>query len=335
MNRHSRRRFVQGSLAVVGLGLLSGCSPLWRPRTKVWRIGYLGAGTSGPYPALLDGFRQGLRDLGYVEGQTIEIEYRFTDEGAHLLPGFADELVQLNVDLIAATGGEAVSAAKNATAHIPIVGTVMGPDPVGTGFVASLARPGGNVTGLSTGSGGGLTAKKLQLLKELKPSISRVVVLGNPNNPFKLTEFKDAEEAAPSFGLQILPVEVRRDDELDGAFRVIAASRPDALMILQDPLTAVHSARITAFALEQRLPAVYEVRLWSEAGGLMNYGINSVEMFRRAATYVDKIFKGARPADLPVEQPSRFELVINLRPAEAIGLKVPDSVLAQASEIIR
>lgn len=324
---------------MVGLPLMSGCTLPWRPDSsgsRVRRIGYLGAGTSGPYPALLEGFRQGLRELGYVEGETIAIEYRFTDEAAHLLPGFAAELVNLNVDLIAATGGEAVGAAKNATTTIPIVATVMGPDPVGTGFVASLARPGGNVTGLSTGTpDSALIAKKLQFLKELQPGISRVAVLGNPNNPYKMIEFKEAEVAARSFGLHMSTVEVRRDDDLEGAFQAIVASRANALMVLQDPFTAVHSARITAFAAEQRLPAIYEVRLWTEAGGLMNYGINSVELFRRAATYADKIFKGARPADLPVEQPTKFELLINLRTAEAMGLTIPDSLLAQASEIIR
>jgi len=332
-----RRQVVQGGLALAGLGLLAGCGVLQPspPPKKVPRIGYLGPGLSGPYPGLLDGFREGLRDLGYVDGESIAIEYRFTDEGLARAPGFAADLVGLGVDAIVTTGAEAGIVARDATTTIPIVGAILGPDPVAMGLVTSLARPGSNVTGLSTASGGGQAAKRVQLLKEVLPGAGRVALIWNANNPYKAADVTETERTATLLGMQTQSVIVRRDDEIEGAFQAVVTSRPDALIVLQDPLTAVHSARIVAFAAERRLPAMYEVRLWTDAGGLMQYGVNSVALFRRAATYVDRILKGARPGDLPVEQPTTYDFVVNLRTARALGLTVPPSILAQATEIIQ
>ena len=338
MRRLRRRQFVQGGLAVAGLGILSGCTlprARWQQVPSIPRLGYLGPGTTGPYPALLNGFRQGLRNLGYVEGESIHIEYRFTDEGIDRAPAFAADLVGRNVDLIVTTGAEATGIARDATTTIPIVGAILGGDPIGDGLVASLARPGGNVTGMSAmTSGNGIYAKRLQLLREVVPTMTRVAVLLTPIMN-KVPALQEVQSVAPSFGVQVVAVEVRRVSDLDAAFQAVVESTADALMPFQDPLTAVHSARITAFAQERRLPAIYEVRLWTDAGGLMHYGINSVELFYRAATYVDRILKGAKPADLPVEQPTKFDFVINLGTARALGLSIPPSVLQQATEIIQ
>jgi putative ABC transport system substrate-binding protein len=333
----SRRQFFRVGLSLAGLGVLAGCgrmANLGQP-VQVPRIGYLGAGLSGPYPALLGGLRQGLRDLGYLEGENILVEYRFTDGGLEKAPAFVAELIGLKVDLLVTTGAEATAVAKKATTTVPIVATILGGDPVGEGLVVSLARPGGNVTGLTAGSGGGLVAKRLQILKEVVPGASRVAILWNANNPTKTADVKEAADAAPSLGMQMISIEVRRADDLDGAFQAIAAARVDALMVFQDPLAAIHSTRIVAFAAEHRLPAIYEVRLWTEVGGLMNYGINSVEQFHRAATYVDKILKGASPADLPIEQPTKLEFVVNTKAARALGLTFPPSVLIQATEVVQ
>lgn len=267
---------------------------------------------------MLDAFRQGLRELGYIEGQHIDIEYRSTDDGLERAPGFAADLVNLNVDVLVTTGVEATTIAKQATDSIPIVGAILGPDPVGAGFAAGLARPGGNITGLSATVAGGITSKQLEILPEVAPGMRRLAILWNANNPAKGSNVQEAEVAAGQFGVQIECVEIRAGRDMDGALRTIAESRPDALMVLQDPLTAGSSVRITAFAVEQRLPAIYEVRLWTDAVGLMHYGPNTVELVRRAASYVDRILNGARPADLPIEQPTVFELTINLKVAQAI-----------------
>jgi putative ABC transport system substrate-binding protein len=323
---------------LAGLGILSGCAlpaAPWQQAPTLPRLGYLGPGTTGPYPVLLGGFRQGLRDLGYVEGESIHVEYRFTDEGIDLAPAFAADLVGRNVDLIVTTGAEATAVARDATTAIPIVGAILGGDPIGDGLVASLARPGGNVTGMSAmTAGNGIFAKRLQLLKEVVPAMTRVAVLLAPFMN-KLPALQEVQAVAPSFGVQVVVAEVRRAGDLDAAFQTVVESAADAFMPFQGPLTAVHSARITAFAQERRLPAIYEVRLWTDAGGLMHYGVNSVKLFYRAATYVDRILKGAKPADLPVEQPTEFEFVINLKAAQAIGLGIPPAVLQQATEVIQ
>ena len=287
-----------------------------------------------PNTLLFDAFRQGLRDLGYVEGENIQIEYRFLDGRLEQAPTFAAELVTLNVDIIVTAGIEATVAAKRATNTIPIVGAILAADPVASGLVASLARPGGNVTGL-VASPPGITAKQLQFLKEVMPSLDRVAVLWNANNPAKITQLKDVQDVAPTLRLQVLSFEVRRSADFDAAYHAMIAARPDALLVLQEPLAASHSAEIAAFAVEQRLPAMYETRLFTDNGGLMSYGVQSVERYYRAATYVDKILKGASPADLPIELPTLFDFVVNLKTAQAIGLTIPPSVLQQATEILQ
>jgi putative ABC transport system substrate-binding protein len=281
----------------------------------------------------MEGFRQGLREHGYVEGSNIHIEYRYTDESLSLAPGFAAELASRPVDIIVTTGQEAAIAAKNATSTIPIVGTFLSVDPVRFGLAASLARPGGNVTGL-TALAGFLTPKRLQILKELRPETAQVAILWNANAELKQADVAEGLAAAPLLGIALHSVGVRGELDLEGAFRAIAELKPDAVLVLQDPFTAGHSARIVDFVNQQRLPAVYEVRLWTDAGGLMHYGINSVEQFRRTASYVDRVLKGAYPGDLPIEQPDKVELVINLAVAREIGLTVPPTVLAQATQIL-
>ena len=332
-----RRDFLRCSLALAGCGLLSGCSlppAPWRPKPRIPRIGYLGIGVAMPNSLFLDAFRQGLLDLGYVEGENIEIEYRFVDGRLEQAPALAAEIVATNPDIIVTAGFESSVAARDATSTIPIVGAILGPDPVGSGLVASLARPGGNLTGL-VAVPPGMTGKHLQILKEVLPGLDRLAVAWNAGSASKVNQFRDVQSVAPTLGLQLIPVEVRRDADFDGAYQAIVASRPDALFVLQDPLMASHAAEIAAFAIERRLPTMFEVRVYTDAGGLMSYGVQSVERYYRAATYVDKILKGAKPADLPLEQPTAFDFVINLKTARAIGVTIPPSVLQQATETLQ
>jgi len=321
-------------LTLTAYVLLAGCGlPLQQP-PKVPRIGYIGVGAVAPNTALLEAFRQGMRDLGYVEGQNVVIDYRLIEGSLDRAPVVAAELAGLTPDLIVATGLESAIAAKNATATIPIVG-FLGPDPVATGLVESLARPGGNVTGVSAGPTIGFAAKTVQILAEAAPGRARVAVLWNARNIPKVAEIKEMQETAPAYGLRLQSVEVRRDEDFDGAFPTIAGSGTEALMVLQDPLMAAHSAQIIAFAMEHRLPAIYETRLVPDAGGLMSYGTPSLERYHRIASYVDRVLKGARPAVLPVELPTTYEFVINLKAAETIGLTIPTPLLQRATDIIR
>jgi putative ABC transport system substrate-binding protein len=279
-----------------------------------------------------------MRELGYVDGTNIVIEYRFTDDdlgvATDLAAGYSREFAGLPVDVIVATSSTVVAAAKNATSSIPIVGTILGPDPVNDGLVSSLGRPGGNVTGVTAATGAGLVAKRLQILKELRPDIRRVAALGDMRTPAKQADVRALGELAQSFGMDLLLLEIRSAADIDGALRTLSIEALDGVLIFMDPITAVHSQRIVTHVNELRLPAVYEVRLWTNVGGLMNYGINSVEQFRRAASYVDKILKGANPGDLPVEQPDKLEFVVNLAVARALDLTIPPSLLAQATEIL-
>jgi len=305
-----------------------------QPPAKVFRIGLL-AGSSPTSPAashLWEGFFQGLRDLGYVEGRNVVIESRHYGDSIDRLPALAAELVQLPVDVIVATSSPAALAAKNATRTIPIVFATAF-DPVGT-LVASIARPGGNVTGLSL-LAPEIVARQLQLLKEAVPKVSRVAVLSNPANPYTALMVKETEAAARSLGVRVHLLGVRGADAFDSAFSAIAKERPDALFVLFDPQLLAQRARIAEFASENRLPAMYPHREYAETGGLMAYGADLRDNFRRAATYVDKILKGAKPANLPVEQPTKFQLVINLKTAKALGLAIPPSVLARADEVIQ
>ena len=305
-----------------------------QPAGRISRIGYLSAGSAtSSNPRLIEAFRQGLRELGWVEGQNLVIEYRWAEGRFDRLPDLAAELVRLKADLIVAAPAPPALAAKNATGTIPIVFMGAG-DPVGQGLVASLARPGGNVTGLSYGVGSSIFAKDLELLKEAVPKVRRVAVLFNPASPIKhiISEVKDAGR---SLGLQLQLVEARGPGEFDGAFAAMARERAGALFVVQDPAFSSHRAQLVDLAAKNRLPTILTQREDAEAGGLMSYGPRLSDLWRRAATYVDKILKGARPTDLPVEQPTKFELVINLKTAKTLGLIIPPSLLQRADEVIQ
>jgi len=299
---------------------------------KVFRIGFLGSGGPADHAPRVDSFRQGLRDLGYVEGRTATIEYRLAEGKMERLPALAAELVALKVDVIVASGTPTALAAKNATTTIPIVFATSG-DPVGT-LVASIARPGGNVTGLSL-VGPELVARQLQLLKEAVPKASRVAFLSNPDNPYTPVMVKEVEAAARSLKVRMQRVESRGGAATDAAFDAMARERPNALLVLFDPVLTGQRARISELANKHRLPSMCPHREYAEDGGLMAYGASLTDLYRRAATYVDKILKGAKPGDLPVEQPTKFELVINLKTAKALGLTIPPSLLARADEVIQ
>jgi putative ABC transport system substrate-binding protein len=305
-----------------------------QPGGKVHRIGYLGSGSSASNPHLPGAFRQGLRDLGWIDGQNIVIEYRFADGHLDRLPALAAEVVRLKVDVIAASPTPAALAAKNATGTIPIVFTSV-PDPVGLGLVASLARPGGNVTGLTYSVGFNIFGKDLELLKEAVPRARRVAVLSNPASPSQPLTMSEIRDAARSLGLSLLLVDARGPGDFEGAFAAMAKERVEALFVVTDPAFIPHRARLAELTTKNRLPSIFTQREDAEAGALMSYGPSLSDIYRRAATYVDKILKGAKPADLPVEQPTKFELVINLKTARAIGLTLPQSLVQRADEVIR
>jgi putative tryptophan/tyrosine transport system substrate-binding protein len=299
---------------------------------KMPRIGWLMGGSPSSHSVFLDAFRQGLRDVGYTEGKNIAIEPRYT-HGAHdRLPDLTAELLRLKVDVIVVDGTAPASAAKAATAQVPIVFTLAG-DPVGSGLVASFAHPGGNVTGLSN-LRGDLSGKQLQLLKELVPQLARVAVLYNPLNPAYRTYLDGARVAGRALAVELQVLEVRNSNELTSAFSALARGRAGALLALGDVIFRTEQVQLLRLAEESRLPAMYSDKLFVEAGGLMSYGVSYPDNFRRAATYVDKILKGAKPADLPVEQPTKFELVINLKTAKALNLTIPQSVLLRADQVI-
>ena len=321
-----RRRFI-GTLAS---GLLA--APLGtfaQQPAKVPRIGVLGNIESPPW----DGFRRGLRELGYVDGRDVTIEWRWSEGMTDRIPGLALELVQLKVDIIVVSSHEAVLAFKQAKSTMPIVmAASSNPDKVG--LVESLAHPGGNVTGLSNVAPD-LGGKRFQLLKEIAPKVSRVAVLWNPANQIEPLGFRETLRVGAAAGVEIQSIEVRTPDDYPTAFASVVASRADALHVFGSPINFKHRQLIADFALKSRLPGSFEERLFVEAGGLFSYAASLIELYRRAATYVDKILKGAKPADLPVQQPTKFELVINLRTAKTLGLTIPQSVLLRADEVIR
>ena len=301
---------------------------------KVPRIGYFSAGSPSSAPHLLEAFRKGLRELGGVEGQNIVVDYRFAEGRFDRLPDLAAELVRLKVDIIVAVPTPAAAAAKNATETIPIVMINVG-DPVGLGLIASLARPGGNVTGSSYSVGLEIIGKQLELLKETVPKVRRVAILWNPANPSHPLVVRELNVAARSLGVQLQFLEARGPNEFEGAFAAMAKERMGALLVVPDSVSFLHRTRLADLAARSHLPAAYGLRGHVDAGGLMSYGPDSADLFRRAATYVDKILKGAKPADLPVEQPTKFELVVNLKTAKALGLTIPQSVLVRADEVIQ
>ncbi len=324
-----------GLILTLALGFLVAplCSNAQQPG-KVYRIGTLGLGLAPSEAQRQQSpFLQGLRELGWHEGHNIAFEDRYAEGKLDRLPDLAAELVGLKVDLILAAGSIALRVAQHATSTIPIVMIGIG-DAVRAGFVASLARPGGNITGVSD-MVSVLTAKRLELLKEAVPGVSRVAVLADPANPNTPWMVSEAELAARALGVQLHLLEVPDPSTLEPAFAALTTERADAVMVLPAARFDVHQRRLVDLVAHHQLPAIYSGRWFVEAGGLMSYAANATEVSRRAATYVDKILKGAKPADLPVEQPMRFELVINLKTAKALGLTIPPTLLFQADEVIR
>jgi ABC-type uncharacterized transport system substrate-binding protein len=301
---------------------------------KVPRIGILHGASASSVAARNEAFREGLRELGYVEGKNIVIEWRYAEGKADRLPGLAAELVGLKVDIIVTTGPIVTRAAKEATSTIPIVMTNEG-DPVGTGFVASLARPGGNITGLST-LAPELSGKRLELLKEIIPQLSRVAVFGTSTLPDNAQRLREVELAATAFGVKLQYLDVLGPKDIETAFRAAVKGRADAMLWqVAGGVANAHRTQILELAVKSRLPAIYHNSAYVDAGGLMTYSPSATDLDRRAATYVDKILKGAKPADLPVEQPKKFEFIINLKTAKQIGLTIPPNVLARADRVIR
>src|SRR5262249_34634538 len=323
-----------GLAVVLVLGLVLGSLAAEAQQARVPRIGYLGNSSPALEIDLLDAFRSGLREVGYIEGQNIISEYRWADGKYERFPDLVSDLVQIKVDAIVTAGTPGALAAKQATKTIPIVMTVAG-DAVGAGLVASLARPGGNVTG-STTIVQELEGKRLELLKEVVPGLSRVAFLANPTNPLSPIVLKQTKLAASALRLKLEPiVNVTGIPELEAAFATISRVRPEALIMVADRFLLAERARIVGFAEKGRLPAMYPYSEMVKDGGLMSYSPSYPDLFRRAATFIDKILKGAKPSDLPVEQPTKFELVINLKTAKALGLTIPQSVLLRADQVIQ
>ena len=322
-----RRRAFVGALALAVL--VAALAVDAQQPTKIRRVGLLDECAAFSWEPL----RRGLRDLGYVEGQNIAFEYRPSEGRSERLSDLAAELVRLKVDVIVSCGTPATRAAKEATTAIPIVMVGIG-DPLRSGLVASFARPGGNITG-NTILGPEIGAKRLQLLKEAIPNVSRVAFLWNPANASNAAAFQNAQVGARALGLTLQSVEVSSPNQFESAFAAMTRERPDALVMTADPVHQLHVGRIADFAAKNRLPAMYQLGENVIAGGLMSYGASLPELFRRGALYVDRILKGAKPADLPVEQPTTFELVINLKTAKALGLTIPPSLLLRADQVIQ
>lgn len=320
-------------LSALGAGAIMASIPSFgQEQNKIWRVGYLSqrvrpdsfdSGTAG-------NFRRGMRELGYVEGKNLMIEWRFAEGKPERLRSLVDELLLLKVDVIVAGGTLPASVAQKATTVVPIVMGSSG-DPVGSGLVKSLAQPGGNITGL-TNISGDISPKHLELLISVMPKLSRVAILVNPHNPAHTATLKNVDSAAKKVGIKTLSVEARNPQEIESAFSVMSRSKVDAVVVENESLN--YQLQVAEIAAKNRLPAISGRREFAEAGGFLSYGPSSDDQFRRVATYVNKIFKGAKPADLPVEQPTKFELVINKKTAKALGLKIPDSILVRADKVI-
>lgn len=320
-------------LVALGAGLLT--APLRsfaQQQGKVWRVGFLGESEQSFYVQRIDAFKAGMRELGYVEGKNLAIETRFADSKYERLPGLVVEMIELKVDAIVAVATPSTSAAQKATTTMPIV-MVNAADPVGSGFVASLAHPGGNITGL-TNVLVDLSPKHLEMLLSMVPKLVRVAVLVNPANPAQATMLKNVLAAAQRTTVKILPVEARTPQDIENAFSTMARENAGAVIVLNNPFFAQQQRQIVGLATKNRLPSIYGIRGYVEIGGLMSYGVDTFNQFRRAATYVDKILKGAKPGNLPVEQPMKLELVINRKTAKALGLAIPQSLLVMADKVI-
>jgi putative ABC transport system substrate-binding protein len=321
------------SVAAAALSLTLCVSAGAQETAKIHRIGFISASAPSAVSARVEAFRQGLRELGYVEGKSILIEYRYAGGTLDRLPELLAELIRLKTDVIVSAGGQVTHAAKEASATTPIV-MLQDPDPIASGFVASLARPGGNITGLSTLSPE-ISGKQVELLKEIMPRLSRVTVLGNSTNPGNAQSLRDAQVAAAALRVPLQYVDVVTPKDIETAFRNAIKGRADAVCVLPSNVAISQRRQIVDLAITNRLPAIYPRPEIVEDGGLMSYGVSANDLFRRGATYVDKILKGAKPADLPVEQPTKFEFIINLKAAKQIGLTIPSSVLARADRVIR
>jgi putative ABC transport system substrate-binding protein len=303
-----------------------------RAQGRIPRVGFMGNSTAALEVNLVDSFREGLRELGYEEGRNIAIEYRWADGRYERFAALVAELIAAKVDVIVTAGTPAALAVKKATSTVPLVMVAVG-DPVGTGLVPSLARPDGNLTGLSSVAPD-LEGKRLELLREIVPSVSRIAVFINSVNPFHATSMRQAQSAGKTLGVKVQQYDIRKSEDLDGAFAAIRKERPDALLILADRVFLHNRERIVDFTEEQRLPNVSAYKEVVEAGGLMSYGPSYEDMHKRAAIYVNKILKGAKPGNLPIEQPTKFTLVVNLKAAKALGISMPPAVLSRADDVI-
>ena len=338
MARTDRRRFLRGGVALVGLGVLAGCGlllPRVGPPTRVPRLGLLAPGSEEAYASRVAAIRAGLRDVGYVEGEAFTMEYRY-GEGANeaALVDLARSLVEPPVDLLVTAGSACIRPAMTATSTIPIVMVADNADPVSVGYVASLARPGGNVTGL-TGLSPEVTAKRMELLKAAVSGMTRVAVLRNPDSPDRDTLRAETEAAAGALGLQLQALDVRRPVDIERAFLAAAEWRAEGLVVLRDPVTNTNRPQIVALAAAHRLPAIYASDEFVRAGGLLFYGANVEGLYRRLGGYIDRVLKGSKPADLPVERASELDFIINLKAAREIGLTISPPVLQQATEVIQ
>ncbi len=323
-----------GLISTLVLGLLA--APLTakaQKAKKVFRIGFLSASSLSGVATRTEAFRQGLRELGYVEGKNIVVEYRYAEGKFDRIPDLAAELVRLKVDIIVSAGSAVTVRIKEATGTIPIVMGFDG-DPVGSGFVASLARPGGNITGLST-LAPELSGKQLELLKEIFPKLSHLAVLGDSSEPGNAQNLKELERAAKAFGVKLQHLDVVSPKDIEIAFRAASKGRAGAVLVLPSPVTFTQRAKVVELAVKNRLPAIYPFPVFVQAGGLMSYGPSFTDLFRRAATYVDKILKGVKPTDIPVERPQKFDLIINLKTARTLGITIPPLVLYQATRVIK
>jgi len=320
-------------VTIIAIVVAASSATAAEPPTRVHRIGVLAGSTATKTMHMYDAFREGLRDNGFVEGENLVIEYRWAEGKLERLPELAAELVRVKVEVILAPPTVSAVTAHKATQSIPIVFAVVG-DPIGDGLVESLARPGGNVTGMSTISVE-LGAKRLELLKEAFPTTSRVAVLYNPTDSTNRLQLKSALRAAESLGVTLIPVAVARGEDFQVAFATVSRERADAVFVMEGPLKFTWKKEIVEWVRQLRLPAIYSLREFVDAGGLMAYSVNTADQFRRAAGYVAKILKGAKPSDLPVEQPIRVDLVINLKAAKAENRTIPKSMLLRADEVIR
>ena len=333
MNLKSAFRNFKSAITLCSL-LLAPCYAVDAQQpTKIPRIGFLAATSPQIETTRIEGFREGMRELGYVEGKNIVIEWRWAEGQFDRLPDLADELARLDVDVIVAGGSTSTGAAKKATTTIPIV-MAQTNDPMGSGMIVSLAHPGGNVTGLST-LVPELSGKRLELLKEVVPKLSRVTVFGDSTAPGNAQSLKEAEPAAKALKISLQYLDVLAPKSIENVFREASKERAGAVLVLVAPVLISRRKQIADLAIKTRLPAMYGQPEYVESGGLMSYGVSVVDLYRRAATYVDKILKGAKPADLPVEQPKKFEFIINLKAAKQIGLTIPPNVLARADRVIR